>query len=617
MLNVPRQFKVAILLIAVGVVCGVVRTAHAQCDAVWDTAIGNSGPNSTVWSLLAVNEASAVGPAVYVGGQFSAVGALTAKNIAAWDGSSWSALGTGAENGGVVYALAAKDGLLYAGGAFGNMGGLANTKRIAKWNGTAWSDVGGGMSDNNAGIRALVFLGDDLYAGGYLNEIGGITARKLAKWDGAAWSALPGDPLGSTDVVEALAVFDDGSGNALYVGGEFADAGGDTNAANIFRWDGLTLEPLGQGTNDDVEAIVAWNGDLYVGGHFNRVYQTDGTEVIANKIARWDGTTWHALGDGMNSIASYHVWALASFDDGAGEALYAGGNFTTAGGVAVTRLAMWDGLGWSAVGSAGLNGYVYALDAFTYDGGLYVGGTFTTSGTPSANRIVRRGGPLPLSPTNASADPAEIVEGGSSTLSVAATGDTVYWYTDGCGTTLVDNGNPIVVSPTETTTYYARAFDGTCWSYTCDEVTVTVSCAPPTITAQPTGGAFCTGHPHELCIEATGSGTLSYQWKRNSLSLIGATSSCYSASDPGTYLCVVTDDCSPTDSATAVVTEASPAAGDFDGDGNTDLDDFEEFSGCLAGPGNGLAEGCECVDVDGDGDNDLDDFAQFQAAFTG
>ncbi len=611
--SATRGTRVLAALLAVAVVAPV---ARAQCEADWDTSVGNSGLNSTVWSLHAVNDASAIGPALYAGGQFSSAGGTAAKNIAMWDGSSWSPLGTGAENGGVVYAMAAKDGVLYAGGAFGNMGGLAGTKRIAKWDGSTWSDVGGGMADNNAGIRAMVFWDDDLYVGGYLNEIGGVTAHKLAKWDGAAWSALTGDPLGSTDVVDALAVCDDGSGTALYVGGEFASAGGDAYAANVFRWDGTSVRPLGRGTNDHVEALVAWNGDLYVGGHFNRVYQTDGTEVVANKIARWDGTSWHALGTGLNSVSSYHVWALGVFDDGAGEALYAGGSFTTAGGVTVRNLALWDGA-WHNVDSADLNGYVYALSTSTYDGGLYAGGTFTTSGTPSASRIVRWGGPLPVSPINVDADPNTITEGESSTLSASVAGATIYWYTDGCGQTLVGTGDVLVVNPAETTTYYAQAHDGTCWSYARDAVTVTVLCATPTITTQPIGGVFCTGHDHELCVTAEGSGELHYQWKRNGLALIGATASCYAASQAGTYSCTVSDDCGPTDSDTAQVAEASPDAGDFDGDSDTDFADFGQLTDCLEGPNSGVAAGCECVDVNTDGQIDVTDFAELQPLFTG
>ena len=179
----------------------------------------------------------------------------------------------------------------------------------------------------------------------------------------------------------------------------------------------------------------------------------------------------------------------------------------------------------------------------------------------------------------------------------------------------MDTGDSVVVSPTETTTYHAQAFDGTCWSYTCDEVTVTVNCAPPAITMQPVGGVICTGHDHELCVAATGSGELHYQWKRNGLSLIGAISPCYTATQAGIYYCVVTDDCGPTDSDTADVAYTTPGAGDFNGDGTADLDDFAQFPDCLDGPGNGIAEDCECVDGNGDGQIDLNDFAGFQILF--
>ena len=66
-------------------------------------------------------------------------------------------------------------------------------------------------------------------------------------------------------------------------------------------------------------------------------------------------------------------------------------------------------------------------------------------------------------------------------------------------------------------------------------------------------------------------------------------------------------------------------AGDFDGDGDVDLDDFEDFTECMAGPEtapdptiSGCADAClDAFDFDGDQDVDLNDFAGFQEAFTG
>lgn len=586
--------------------------AIAQCDPNWQLAIGVSGASSTVWCASAVDEASAVGPALYAGGQFTTAGGVSAVNIARWNGTAWSALGTGTQSTGTVYALAAKNGYLYAGGAFASMGGQPSTRGIAKWDGSNWSTVGGGMSQSNSGPRAMVFLNNDLYVGGYQNELGGVTLHKLGRWDSVSWSALPGDPISTTDSVAALGVYDDGSGPALYVGGSFAAVGGNTYASNIFRWDGTSLTALGRGANDDVESFAVWNGSLYVGGHFTRVYQSDGTEVIANKIARWDGTHWFALGSGMNTGSGYHVWTLNVFDRGTGDALYAGGSFSTAGGSTIRYLATWNGTTWDAVGQSNFNGYVYALTTSRYDGGLYAGGTFTTAGTPAANRIVRWAGPRPVSPTNAAAEPPAIVLGDSSTLTASVAGSTIYWYTDGCGTTLVGTGDSLVVSPTETTPYYARAYSGACFSYACDAVTVTVNCAPPSITEQPVGGVICAGHPLQLCVAAEGSGTLHYQWKRGGLSLIGATASCYTATQAGSYTCVVADDCTPITSDIAQVYMAAPLAGDFDGDGQADIDDFAILAACLAGPDQGVSSGCECVDIVADGQIDLVDFAAFQ-----
>ncbi len=59
-------------------------------------------------------------------------------------------------------------------------------------------------------------------------------------------------------------------------------------------------------------------------------------------------------------------------------------------------------------------------------------------------------------------------------------------------------------------------------------------------------------------------------------------------------------------------------AGDFDGDGDADLDDYAAFISCATGPGGGPVEtGCSAKDFDADDDVDVLDFAAFQRAFTG
>ena len=84
-------------------------------------------------------------------------------------------------------------------------------------------------------------------------------------------------------------------------------------------------------------AVVDSSGNLYIGGNFGLV-----DNVLANYVAKWDGTNWSALGSGMNDT----VVALAV----SGTNLYAGGRFTRAGGNMVNFVAKWDGSNWSALG---------------------------------------------------------------------------------------------------------------------------------------------------------------------------------------------------------------------------------------------------------------------------
>src|ERR1035441_828407 len=125
-------------------------------------------------------------------------------SISKWDGSAWSALGSGV--GEAVSALAVSGTNLYAGGTFTTAGGVP-ANYIAKWDGSVWSALGSGIGGvEYPDILVLAVSGTNLYAGGGFTTAGGVSADSLAKWDGSAWSALCSGMTGMNDGVLALAV---------------------------------------------------------------------------------------------------------------------------------------------------------------------------------------------------------------------------------------------------------------------------------------------------------------------------------------------------------------------------------------------------------------------------
>lgn len=83
-------------------------------------------------------------------------------------------------------------------------------------------------------------------------------------------------------------------------------------------------------------------------------------------------------------------------------------------------------------------------------------------------------------PTSITASVNPLCSGNSTNLVANGAQGTVYWYTGGCGITLIGTGNSRLVSPTTTTTYWIRNFSGGQFSTGCAAVTVTVNPSLPT-----------------------------------------------------------------------------------------------------------------------------------------
>src|SRR5690606_17667955 len=127
--------------------------------------------------------------------------------------------------------------------------------RIARWGGEAWENLGAGLSHNTLGMHVSDISGEEcLYVGGTFATAGESAAVGIARWDGEAWSPLAGGLQGGDKAALVMVDFDDGEGEAMFVGGSFVGAGGQVSP-NIVRWDGANWSPVGAGLNGIVRAL--------------------------------------------------------------------------------------------------------------------------------------------------------------------------------------------------------------------------------------------------------------------------------------------------------------------------------------------------------------------------
>ncbi|MBI3175949.1 MAG: S-layer homology domain-containing protein [Chloroflexi bacterium] len=386
------------------------------------SAIGTDGIHPSITGAVEAITIDLSNQNVYVGGYFNNVnnsGTVlpTADRIAKWDGSNWSGFGSnGAGDGALinpvggssaVFAIRAFNGTVYAGGFFEDVSDEGSTlplsSHFVEWKAGHWSEVGstpnGSIGNMPAPtVNTLAVIGTDVYVGGSFTDLDdqGINlsaADNIAKWDGSHWSAL-GNGLNST--VQTMFV----DGTDLYVGGTFQNAGGNGAADFLAKWNGTTWSAIGNdgagggSLNNTVYAITKIGTNLYVGGTFTNVKDTDSSTLNdADYIATWDGSHWHALTTGAGGPLNNSVTALEAL----GTDLYVGGNFTDANGIPeADYLARWDGAAWSALGNSGagvgaLNNSVLALEVLGTD--LYAGGSFTDAGgVPQADYVARFNG---------------------------------------------------------------------------------------------------------------------------------------------------------------------------------------------------------------------------------
>ena len=344
-------------------------SSFAACDWIVNTdfagSLGYSG--GTVLALRHWPDAAYSEDLIIAGSFENLAGKPAADGVVLWKDGLASPLDDGIDVSGSnqVTSLAVfNDGLpsLYAAGLFTSASGVPVSNIAAwRWNGTefAWSPLGSAGAGPNGKIRAMAVFDDGsgpaLYVGGDFTDVPQlplVVVPYLAKWDGKNWYQYGGPQFDGP--VRALGVYDDGSGAKLYIGGDFTE--------RLVTWDGTFRMPLKDGPNGSVHSMAIHNDGngyaLYLGGEFT------GPVTGGARIVRYDGT-WESLGQGLSGT----VRTLASHDG----SLIAGGDFLTAlPSQPVNYVAEWTNGVWAAMDGGFQQGPVNAIAS--NDCQLFVGG---------------------------------------------------------------------------------------------------------------------------------------------------------------------------------------------------------------------------------------------------
>jgi hypothetical protein len=258
------------------------------------------------------------GGTLYAGGQFiNVAGNPAIDHIGSYDGT-WHAMGTGSSPGGgsidsFVRALASDGTNVFVGSDSSSIGGVLGADHVAKWNGSAWSAMGSGYFSTLTTIYALAVDGPIVFAGGnFQNANGDPMADQIAYWDGSAWDHLGSNGLGGGPYIgdtTALATL----GARVFAGGGFTSAGGDTLARGIAQSPihqpdaKIATSSTGPSTGDGVYSATASKESASVSvqrGKHGTLYLT-----FENDGLKTDTYTLHATGSARGYATTYSVGA--------------------------------------------------------------------------------------------------------------------------------------------------------------------------------------------------------------------------------------------------------------------------------------------------------------------
>ncbi len=512
--------------------------ARLNADGTLDTGFGNglAGADNTVNSVGLQPDGK-----VLIGGYFTTVNGTACGRIARLnaDGSLDTGFGNGltGANSQVMSIALQPDGKVLIGGLFTTVNGTARGY-VARLNadGTLDTGFGNGLAGADTWVYSIALQPDGkVLIGGWFTTINGTACVRIARLnaDGSLDTGFGNGLAGANNWISKLALQPDGK---VLIGGAFTTMNG-TARGHVARLnaDGTLDTGFGNGLAgaDNTVASVALQSDgkVLIGGNLATVNGT-----ARGRIARLnaDGSLDTGFGNGLAGANNW-VNSIALQPDGK---VLIGGQFTLVNGEFRNHFARMEG------------GADVSLSALTISVGT-LSPAFSAGTTGYAASVPGVTTSVTVTPT--SADP-------NATIQVRVNGGSYSAVSSGAASgaqALNVGANPIDVLVT--------GVDATTKLYT---ITVT-RLPPPTIINQPQALAVTKGAQAVFSVYATGTGTLTYQWKKGGVPIGGATNTALilnpvQYSDAGTYTVDVTDSNGTTTSASAGLSVNSPVGGDVD-----------------------------------------------------
>ncbi len=233
--------------------------AAVELPAAWSTAFPINTANGPI------NGIAVVGTTLWAGGSFTAVGTTLAAGVAHWNGTAWSAAGSGF-NGPVTGLVADSSGTISVCGNFTASGSTA-IGSVAQWNGTGWIALGSGFSGGTGGTRLdhiVAGPSGSLVVSGSFTSAGGVAASDIAEWSGGSWHALG---AGLSAPPAAIAI---DSGGSVYAP--------DPAASTIQRFSGgvWIAQPAIPGDTGVTAIAIDSIGDFWAAASTGQVYELTG-----------------------------------------------------------------------------------------------------------------------------------------------------------------------------------------------------------------------------------------------------------------------------------------------------------------------------------------------------